>query len=233
MGFGINASGEVTGIGDTADFTEGIRSFRASPGLPAQKLPSLGGSFVFALGINDAGQVAGAADLPGTGVQHTIVVDADGTLHQFAGLNGSTTSGGTAIDNAGRVVGQASVDADGATQHAFKATVRSSSDLDGFGSSLSSAEGIADGTTVGFYTLADDTRRTRSSTRTRTAWSISTRGSPTTRVDAVESAREQHVGQIVGDGLPERTPARVPADAAGGAAATTASATTAATATSR
>ena len=105
-------------------------------------------------GINDGGQVVGAATLP-AGDQHTILVDADGTVHDIAGLNGSSTSKGNAVDNAGRVVGQAWVDADGITQHAFKYSNGSLTDLDSFGSSQSEADGIADGTTVGHFTLAD------------------------------------------------------------------------------
>ncbi len=73
----------------------------------------------------------------------------------LAGLNGSSTSMGNAVDNAGRVVGQAWVDADGVTQHAFRYSNGSLTDLDSFGSSLSNANGIADGTTVGYFTLAD------------------------------------------------------------------------------
>ena len=78
-----------------------------------------------------------------------------GPFTTLRGLNGSSTSKGNAVDNAGRVVGQAWVDADGVTQHAFKSSNGSLTDLDGFGSSLSSADGIADGTTVGYFTLAD------------------------------------------------------------------------------
>ena len=119
VGTAINASGEVTGYGDTGDPEEGTRAFRVAPGFPAQKLPSLNGMLVIGFGINDGGQVVGAATLP-DGSQHTILVDADGTVHDIGGLNGSSTSKGNAVDNAGRVVGQAWVDADGVTQHAFR-----------------------------------------------------------------------------------------------------------------
>ena len=150
MGVGINASGEVTGFGDAP---EGTASFRALPPMAAQKLPNLGGSFVIANGINDAGQIVGVADTSAF-VQHTIVVNADGTSVDFGGLSGAPASSGLGIDNAGRVVGQASIDASGASQHGFK-RAGSLVDLDPVNSVLSSAEGIADGTTVGFFTLAD------------------------------------------------------------------------------
>ena len=90
---------------------------------------------VIGFGINDGGQVVGAATLP-DGSQHTILVDADGTVHDIGGLNGSSTSMGNAVDNAGRVVGQAWVDAEGVTQHAFSYSNGSLTDLDSFGSSL-------------------------------------------------------------------------------------------------
>ena len=118
MGFGINASGEVTGFGDTA-IPKGSARFARRRGCPRRSYPAWR-MFVFALGINDAGQVVGAADSPGTASSTRLSWMPMAPFTTFGWLNGSSTSGGKAIDNAGRVVGQASVDADGATQHAFK-----------------------------------------------------------------------------------------------------------------
>jgi len=202
MGFGINASGEVAGIGDTSD-APGTSSFRASPGLPAQKLPSLNGSYLLAMGINDAGQIVGAADVPNTNpiAQHTVIVDADNTLHHFGGLNGSSTSSGLAIDNAGRTVGQASIDAAGTTLHAFKSAA-SLIDLDSFGSAQSSAEGIADGTSVGFYTLADGvTTHAFVHTDADGTVDLNTRIPDNSGGTLTKAHANSTSGQIVGEGL--------------------------------
>jgi probable HAF family extracellular repeat protein len=200
MGVGINASGEVTGFGDTSNPADGTRSFRASPGLTAQQLPNLGGSFVIALGINDAGQVVGAADTSSF-VQHSILMNPDGTLVDFGGLNGSAASNGNAVDNAGRIVGWASINSDGVTQHAYKYT-GSLADLDPTSSVLSSAEGIADGVSVGFFTLADGvTTRAFSHTDADGTIDLNTRipadsGWTLTKAHAVSTS-----GSIVGDGV--------------------------------
>ena len=228
VGTAINASGEVTGYGDTGDPEEGTRSFRAAPEFPAQQLPSLNGMLVIGFGINDGGQVAGAATLP-DGSQHTILVDADGTVHDIGGLNGSSTSMGNAVDNAGRVVGQAWVDAEGVTQHAFSYSNGSLTDLDSFGSSLSNAAGIADGTTVGY--LHAGRRRVDACVRPhRCGWHGRSEHaySERLRLDPDEGAGDQHFGADRRRRPPEWPAARVPADAAGAASATAATAATAA-----
>jgi probable HAF family extracellular repeat protein len=199
-GIDINDSGEVAGYGDTGDPSEGTRSFRASVGLPAQKLPSLNGSFSIAFGINNAGDIVGAADTA-TFVQHGFRAKVDGTILGFAGLNGSDTSTALAVDSGGQIVGQASIDADGAIQHAFKCINGTLTDLDAFGSSFSSAEGIAEGTTVGSYTAADGSSRAFSHTDADGSIDLNTRipagsGWTLTMAHAVGKS-----GQIVGEGM--------------------------------
>ena len=66
--------------------------FAPRPDCPAQKLPNLNGDAGHRVRHQRrrAGRRSGRR--PAAGVQHTIVVDADGTVHDFAGLNGSSTS---------------------------------------------------------------------------------------------------------------------------------------------
>jgi uncharacterized membrane protein len=54
---GINDAGVVVGVSTDVS---GFVAFVAAPGLPAQALPTMGGGFDFACGINNAGQITGS-----------------------------------------------------------------------------------------------------------------------------------------------------------------------------
>ncbi len=193
IGMAINASGEVAGYGDTAD---GLRGFRAPAGLPAQTLPTLGGSFVLACGINDDGQVVGSADTADF-VQHTFRANPDNTVIHFGGFAGaSSMSGGCAIDNTGRVAGQASTDTGASHASLYNGSL---ADLDTFGSSSSNADATANGVTVGFYIAADGSPRAFVNTAGSTV-DLNTRipadsGWTLTQAHGVSTA-----GHIVGEG---------------------------------
>ena len=149
-GYAISNTGEIAGYGDS-----GLRTlaFRQSPGLLAQPIDALGGTFAGGCGINDNGQVAGFG-LNSDGYTRGFRVDTDGTTAEIPGLNGpSSANNACAIDANGAVTGQAET-ADG-LWHAFLYTGGNPMDLDSFGSSGSIGLAISNGVVVGNYTLAD------------------------------------------------------------------------------
>jgi len=150
IGMAINNRGDVVGYGNTP---AGTRAWRSSPGLPAVALPTLGGSFGLACGINDNGQVTGTSSLDDvTNTQHAFRLEADGSVTDLGTFDGpGGTSSACGIDAAGRVSGQATA---GGVSRAFR-FAGALSDLDNFGGAASVAEATAKGTTVGSYTLAD------------------------------------------------------------------------------
>jgi len=148
IGMAINNNGEVAGYGNTPD---GNRGWRATRGLPAVQLSTLGGSFSIACGINDAGQIAGTSTLADE-TQHAVRFAADNTPQDLGSLEGPTgTSMSCAIDALGYVAGKSSL---GADLHAFR-YVTSMVDLDSFGSPTSSADATNNGVTVGSFYAAD------------------------------------------------------------------------------
>jgi probable HAF family extracellular repeat protein len=103
----INASGQV--VGGSGQLVE--RNFVSQQGILYQDgaltaLPTLGGPYNIAFGVNDAGQVVGEVDLPGTYVVHGFVYQ-DGVLTELLPLGGSNLAYCTAfaVNNAGQVVG--------------------------------------------------------------------------------------------------------------------------------
>ena len=151
VGFAINDAGDVVGVGDTA---AGNRSWRSSVGLPPVALPTLGGAFAQACGINNTGQISGMAATP-DGVSHAFRIEANGTITDVGSFDGALgTSAGCGINADGVVVGYSSASS---SFHAFRYG-SSLLDLDTFGSPNSKGEAISGGTTVGwFFSAADST----------------------------------------------------------------------------
>ena len=156
IGYAINTDGDVVGYGDSP---AGIVPFVASPGGGTVALPTLGGTFAFACGINDAKQIVGSSYVAGNVQQHAFRIDPGQPLPlELGGFDGpSGFSGACAIDAAGRIGGQAS---DAAVNRAFRFANGALTNLDVFASSGSNVEAIAEGTSVGwFMTPADGTQR--------------------------------------------------------------------------
>lgn len=136
---GLNEAGQVVGQSLSAGGT--THAFRTAPNraiTAVDDLGTLGGNFSAAYGINNLGQVAGDTDtaIPGPvigGVQQPnarrafrldpggSMIDL-GTLAPNGGANGFNNSGARAINDAGNVVGFATVPADtcGSSSHAFR-----------------------------------------------------------------------------------------------------------------
>jgi probable HAF family extracellular repeat protein len=119
-GTGINASGQVTGTAAVAgDMTE--HAFLYSNGVMTD-LGTLGGAGSGASGINASGQVTGSADVPsspgcGTPNGHAFLYS-NGTMRDLGALSGGCNSNGIAINDAGQVTGQSSLNGY-QEQHAF------------------------------------------------------------------------------------------------------------------
>lgn len=158
LGFGINDHGDVVGYGDSDGFIVG---FIARSGEPTVKLPSLGGVFALACGINNAGQVAGVSLTADNSQQHAMRIDPDLPAPvEIYGLNGAASNSyGCAIDADGRVGGYAD---GGVAQRAFRfqgTTSGSPTNIDTFASAGSSTEAIAAGISVGWFSGAENSPR--------------------------------------------------------------------------
>jgi probable HAF family extracellular repeat protein len=117
LAFAVNDGGLVVGMrmtGQTYSLCPScpLRPFRrayswTSPG-PMVDLPSLGGREDFALDVNNSGQIAGSAQLPGSTVSHAVVWSSStNTIQDLGTLPGGVDSSASFITDAGQVVGRA------------------------------------------------------------------------------------------------------------------------------
>jgi len=99
----INDSGQVAGNLVTGFIAE--RGFIYSNIIGIRGLSTLGGTTTWASAINNAGQIAGFSDTPGSIVHHAFVTGPNGVgITDLAEIDGATNEA-TAINNAGQVVG--------------------------------------------------------------------------------------------------------------------------------
>jgi probable HAF family extracellular repeat protein len=106
IGYGINASGQVTGDSDGYAFLyDGTM----------HDLGTLGGTSSYGIGINDSGQVTGVSSTIGDAVDHAFLYD--GAMNDLGTLGG-TDSYGNAINNRGQLTGYSQTTGD-AADHAF------------------------------------------------------------------------------------------------------------------
>ena len=145
---GINNAGQIVGDRPGA---EGQRGFIWSRGA-LTTMGTLGGPDSSAAAINQSGQAAGHASLPGG--QSRAVRHAGGTLSELV-IPASTHSLGTAINNAGQVAGQY---LDSAGQYrAFLHSGGASTDLGTLGGNFAYAAGINNAGHVVGVSALDDT----------------------------------------------------------------------------
>jgi len=203
IGFAINDAGDVVGYSDSAN---GIQPFLLRHDeTTASALPSLGGGFAYACGINNAGQVAGISVTSG-GAQHGIRIEADGvTVVDVGALDApGGTSDACAIDGAGRVGGQST--AAGGAQHAYRFVSGAPVDLDTFGSASSKTEAIANGVSVGWYEGAPGMFRAFANNDADGSFDLNTRIDDPNWV-LLQAKGVNAGGQIAGDGTFNGQPA--------------------------
>lgn len=149
QGFGINDDGVVVGVSSDVS---GLAAFVAVPGSPATALPTMGGGFDFACGINNAGQIAGSG-MTSDGTQHAWRLEpgasAVTTIGSFIGDAGNSAA--CAIDRNGLVGGQA--DGVGGAVHAFRTGPTLLNLTEVFGTQSGATESVSEGVSVGYFYL--------------------------------------------------------------------------------
>jgi probable HAF family extracellular repeat protein len=124
-GYGINASGQVTGASDVSS-GPGPHAFLFSGGSMMDLGTSPGGNSSTGRAINDSGQITGDSTVDGGLFDHAFLYS-NGTMTDLGTLPGGTQSQGNAINDSGVVVGQA--DTAKSDTHAFVTQGNSLTDL--------------------------------------------------------------------------------------------------------
>lgn len=143
----INDTGVVVGVSTDVS---GFVAFVAAPGQPAQALPTMGGGFDFACGINNAGQIAGSgftSDMMQRAFRFDPGASALTPITSFIGDAGNSAA--CAIDSNGLVGGQA--DAAGGAMHGFRSGATFLNLTEVFGTSTGSTDAISEGVSVGSF----------------------------------------------------------------------------------
>ncbi len=99
-GYAVNSSNQVAGYGDVGGGA--FRAYVWSPVSGYLELGTFGGSSSYAMGINDAGQAVGTAQLA-SGYTHAFVLD--GSILEDLGTLGGASSYAYGINNGGDIVG--------------------------------------------------------------------------------------------------------------------------------
>ena len=143
VGFGINASGQVTGQFVTTDNSgnSAIHAFLYSGGSMTD-LGTLGGNSSSGIGINASGQVTGNSYTTGNYFYHAFLYSG-GSMTDLGTLPGGSYSGGSGINDSGQVTGFFTSGV--GTVHAFLYSGGSMTDLGTLsGGSYSQGQGIND-----------------------------------------------------------------------------------------
>jgi probable HAF family extracellular repeat protein len=104
----INASGQIAGSLATAKNGPDYAAFWPNPN-SVKTLPTLGGPYGWALGINNAGQVVGQSQVPATKYAFHAFLWSEAAGIRDLGTLGGTESSAWAINSAGQVVGWSAV----------------------------------------------------------------------------------------------------------------------------
>ena len=153
----INANGDV--VGTSSIGTDGTETYGwiSRHGSDTTRLPTLGGSFGQACGINDNGQVAGSSTNSDNS-QHAFRLEPDESITDLGTLDGVTgLSVACAIDADGRIGGISSGGGNGYHAVLFDGDVISN--LDSFSSPYSAVTATSGGVSVGFYYTSDFTQQ--------------------------------------------------------------------------
>lgn len=152
----INASGQIAGWLATAKNGPVYAAFWPNPN-SVQTLPTLGGSYAEALGINDVGQVVGQSQVPGAVYAFHAFLWSEALGIRDLGTLGGKESSAWAINNAGQVVGWSNVGKYSAVRPFSWTRSGGMHNLGSLGGYASQARAINDsGTVVGWSYLADN-----------------------------------------------------------------------------
>jgi len=204
IGGGINDNGDVVGYGDIS--TQSQRAFVAAVGGSATALPTLGGDFGQACGINNAGQIAGTS-LTADGLELAFRFDpgsvAPINIGSFDGQTGMSLA--CAIDQAGHVGGFATAtSAAGTVFHAFRFDAPELPLVAADGllpSTFGNVESIAAGMSAGWYRTADQQLHAMLHTDANGAVDLNSQIDPASGWYLTEIKGINASGQMVGDGV--------------------------------
>jgi len=117
----------------------------AQPSYIVIDLGTLGGTYSYAAGINDSGQVVGLSSLTGDTANHAFLYSG-GTMTDLGTLGGSSGSSSSAagINDSGQVVGSSTITGEDTVNHAFLYSGGIMADLGTLGGTYSNAAGIND-----------------------------------------------------------------------------------------
>ena len=196
----MNGNGDIVGYGNVDNAT---RSWIARPGADPVLLPTLGGNFAYACGMNDEGQITGWS-ATAENFQHAFRIESDGSIADLGSLDGNEgSSAACAIDADGSVGGRSTA---GLNTHAFVVAAGAFSDLDTFGSSYSQVNAIANGVSAGLYYAADNSQRAMVHTADGST-DLNDRIAPGSLWFLNEALAVNARGQIVGTGTLDGVPA--------------------------
>jgi probable HAF family extracellular repeat protein len=152
----INASGQIAGWLETAPNDPVCAAFWPNPN-SVQTLPTLGGTYTEALGINNAGQVVGQADVPGAVYAFHAFLWSEAAGIRDLGTLGGSESRASAINNAGQIVGWSQVGKYSASRPFSWTKSGGMHNLGTLGGFAAAAYAINDsGTVVGWSYLSDN-----------------------------------------------------------------------------
>jgi len=158
---GINSSGQIVGNSSyPSDNTAKQHAFLYSGGV-MHDIDSLGGTYSYALAVNNTGQVAGYVNASGGTYFHAFLFTG-GSMTDLGTLTGGLESMAACLNASGQVAGKANSAGDDfptrSPLHAFLYSGGTMTDLGTLGGNASQAEGINDaGSVVGTSLLAGNT----------------------------------------------------------------------------
>jgi probable HAF family extracellular repeat protein len=161
-GYGINASGQITGLSyltGSGPFDPAHAVLAAPPYTSLVDLGTLGGTSSSGASINSSGQITGSSQTAGNAARHPFLISAPYTSMVDLGTLGGNIADGFAINDSGQVTGESTTPT--TTYHAFLVSPPYSImiDLGTLGGAYSAGRGINNlGQVVGISYIADGTQ---------------------------------------------------------------------------